>query len=182
MAREDSAIWRWFTDPGVRARHPVEDHEAMGRVWTADLRVATSRHPGDAEVQGMVDGLLARSTEFAELWARHEVAIARSRVKRIIHPEHGLLTLDCENFESPLRLTLQLSQVAGSACTPDRQRVKASTRLQRTVPPEAASSCAASSTGSVVGPSWPTRRLSNSSTFDCPTGQRSTARHGPRFS
>lgn len=99
LAREDSAIWRWFTDPTVRHRHPVEDHDSMGRVWAAELRAATSRHLGDREVEAMVDGLLERSAEFRTIWARHEVEIQRSRVKRIIHPEHGLLTLDCENFE-----------------------------------------------------------------------------------
>ena len=99
VAREDSAIWRWFTEPEVRHRNPVEDHERMGRVWAAELRAATSRHLGDREVQAMVDGLLERSSEFRTLWARHEVEVPRSRVKRIIHPDHGLLILDCENFE-----------------------------------------------------------------------------------
>ena len=99
LRREDSAIWRWFTDPAVRLRHPVEDHESMGRVWAAELRAATSRHLGDREVRAMVEGLLKRSAEFGAIWARHEVEVRRSRVKRIIHPEHGLLTLDCENFE-----------------------------------------------------------------------------------
>jgi hypothetical protein len=99
LVREDSSIWRWFTDPTMRARTPPEDHESTGRVWAAELRAATSRHHGDGEVQAMVDGLLQRSPEFGSIWARHEVEVQRSRVKRIIHPDHGLLTLDCENFE-----------------------------------------------------------------------------------
>lgn len=101
LKREDSALWRWFTDPTARARNPPEDHEATGRVWAAELRAATSRHLGDREVEAMVSGLHARSGEFRTLWARHEVQVQRSRVKRVIHPDHGLLTLDCENFEIP---------------------------------------------------------------------------------
>jgi transcriptional regulator with XRE-family HTH domain len=101
LRREDSSIWRWFLDPAVRVRSLREDHGQLGRVWAAELRVATSRHPGDAEVEAMVGGLLERSPEFRAVWVRHEVDVPRSRVKRIIHPEHGLLTLDCENFEIP---------------------------------------------------------------------------------
>lgn len=99
LRREDSSIWRWFLDPAARVRTPREDQEGMGRVWAAELRAATSRHLGDDEVEAMVDELLERSPEFRDFWALHEVDVPHSRVKRILHPEHGLLTLDCENFE-----------------------------------------------------------------------------------
>lgn len=99
--REDSAIWRWFTDPEFRARTPADEHDANDRVWASDLRAATSRHLHDADVTAMVDGLLDRSATFRRVWADHEVAVQHSRVKRIAHPEHGLLELDCETFVMP---------------------------------------------------------------------------------
>ncbi|MDX3077810.1 helix-turn-helix transcriptional regulator [Streptomyces sp. MI02-7b] len=92
---ERSAVYRWFTSPDARAAYPPEDRTEESRTLVADLRAATVRR-GDARARALVDRLLRDSTEFAALWSAHEVAVLRSRRKRIQHPETGLLQLDCQ--------------------------------------------------------------------------------------
>ena len=114
--REESLVWRWFTDPAERQRVPQDDHGQTGRVWAADLRAASARHPGDPDVAALVGGLQRRSAEFRRIWGEHEVAVRRGDRKRLVHPQHGLLELDCEVLVMPegdQRLVL-LSAAPGS--------------------------------------------------------------------
>jgi hypothetical protein len=92
---ERSAVYRWFASPDARAAYPPEDRAEESRVLVADLRAATVRR-GDARARALVDLLLEESTEFAALWSAHDVAVLRSRRKRIQHRETGLLELDCQ--------------------------------------------------------------------------------------
>lgn len=94
--------WAWFTDPSVRAMHPVEDQDGLSRTHVADLRATAARRRGDSDVVDLVDRLLAASPEFASIWAEHEVAVRRADSKRILHPEVGLLDLLCETLVSGL--------------------------------------------------------------------------------
>ncbi|MEV4599904.1 helix-turn-helix transcriptional regulator [Amycolatopsis sp. NPDC049253] len=90
-----SLVYRWFTSEDARAAYPPEDRAQESRVLAADLRSALVRR-GDARARALVDQLLRDSPEFAELWSAHDVAVLRSRRKRIQHPETGLLDLDCQ--------------------------------------------------------------------------------------
>lgn len=99
--REESSIWQWFTHPAARLRVPEEDHDEAGRVWVADLRAASARHRGDPDVAALVGGLLRRSAEFRQIWSEHEVAVRRGSRKRVLHPQHGRLELDCEVLVMP---------------------------------------------------------------------------------
>jgi transcriptional regulator with XRE-family HTH domain len=94
--RDRFMVWRWFTDPAARARFPEEDWSQHSRTHVADLRATTARRQGDADVTDLVGALLGTSAEFATLWADHEVAVRRADRKRIVHPEVGLLDLQCE--------------------------------------------------------------------------------------
>ncbi|MDZ4270591.1 MAG: helix-turn-helix transcriptional regulator [Mycobacterium sp.] len=76
-----SMAWKWFTDPRIREAAPATEHDEHGRTMVADLRAAWARRRNDADMQALVGGLLERSTEFAELWARHEVAVRRMQRK-----------------------------------------------------------------------------------------------------
>lgn len=96
-----STTWYWFTDPASRQRYPAEDHAHHSRVRVADLRVAWSRRRGDADVDRLVSGLTDASSEFAGLWARHEVSERHRLRKRILHPAVGLLEVDCEVLATP---------------------------------------------------------------------------------
>jgi hypothetical protein len=58
--------------------------------------VVHGRSAGDQEVRALVEALPRRSPEFAELWDRHEVAERAGTRKRILHPDVGLLDLDCQ--------------------------------------------------------------------------------------
>jgi transcriptional regulator with XRE-family HTH domain len=99
-ARERSFTWRWFTDPAARRRFPEADWATHSRTHVADLRATFGRRGADADVASLVTDLLAASSEFATLWADHEVAVRRADAKRIVHPEVGLLDLLCETLVS----------------------------------------------------------------------------------
>lgn len=99
--KQASFVYRWFTDEASRSLYPDEDHEAQSRAFTADLRAAAAaRGPRDTEAVSMVDELLGCSTEFAALWAVHDVAFRRDDRKRIIHPTLGLIDVNCLNLFS----------------------------------------------------------------------------------
>ncbi|GGK93006.1 transcriptional regulator with XRE-family HTH domain [Curtobacterium luteum] len=88
--------YRWFTDPAARALHPVEEHAFLSRMYTSGLRhVLALRGPG-SRAAVLAEDLLARSEEFRELWARHEVGVRPAEEKHYVHPEVGPLTLQCQ--------------------------------------------------------------------------------------
>jgi transcriptional regulator with XRE-family HTH domain len=93
---ERSLTYRWFTNPEERRIYPPEDHAFHSRTYVANLRAVHRRLPDDHEAQELIDALLERSPEFAQLWERHEVAVRADTRKRIAHPLVGLMTLDCQ--------------------------------------------------------------------------------------
>jgi len=96
-----NVVWRWFTDPAVRAPYPPDEHQHYSRVHVADLRAAAARHGGDAATARLLDRLTEASAEFAELWQRHEVAVRRRNRMRVLHPQAGLIELDCQVLLAP---------------------------------------------------------------------------------
>lgn len=94
-----SFSYRWFTEPDARDLAPVADHDQHSRTMVADLRAAWARRRDDEDMQELVDTLLRRSREFAELWARHEVAVRRSQ-RKTFRTAVGPITLDCEVLET----------------------------------------------------------------------------------
>jgi transcriptional regulator with XRE-family HTH domain len=95
-----SLVHRWFTDPEARSLYPVEDHPQHSRIFVADLRAAASRRGPDTQVQAIITSLRRHSQEFNELWNTHDVAVRRTDRKRLIHPELGIIELDCHNLLS----------------------------------------------------------------------------------
>ena len=94
-----SAISRWFLgDPAERTLRAEREHAAQSRLWAADLRAATSR--GTPGADALVTQLLAGSSEFADVWARHEVAAHTGQRKTLVHHELGELELDCQVLHS----------------------------------------------------------------------------------
>jgi len=94
-------VYRWFTEPDVRAVHPVEEQERHARQFVADLRAAAGRRSGDPTVDGLVQRLQEASADFRRLWAEHEVAIRRIDRKSLLHPRVGRLLMDCETLVTP---------------------------------------------------------------------------------
>ena len=90
------AVYRWFTDPSDRDKYPERDHEYQSRLQVAQLRAAMSRAGTSSPAGKVVRALLASSSEFAELWARHEVSVKTAQHKTVVHPELGEIELDCQ--------------------------------------------------------------------------------------
>lgn len=98
---ERSNGFRWFSDPSSRGIYVAEDHPFLSRMYAAGLRgIAAARGPG-SRAASMVELLLARSEEFAELWDRHEIGLEPHEVKRYQHPELGRLDLSCQTLLDP---------------------------------------------------------------------------------
>ena len=95
--------YRWFTDPTARRLNPPEDHDFYSRMYASGLRgIVTLRGPGSRAAE-LADLLLARSEEFRERWAEHEVGIRPREVKRYLHPAVGELHLSCQIVQDPFQ-------------------------------------------------------------------------------
>ncbi|MFF7195761.1 helix-turn-helix transcriptional regulator [Streptomyces sp. NPDC008079] len=100
MAR--SFGYRWFTDPVTRRIYPEADHPTHSRIFTAGLRETLSRQGPGSRAAALVDALLAVSPEFATLWSAHEIGVRHpDDLKRIRHPEVGVLHLHCQVLQDP---------------------------------------------------------------------------------
>ena len=66
------------------------------RSTVADLRAGYARYPGDREIESLVTEMLALSAQFAQMWAAHEVEVRGTMLKRVEHPEAGLLEFECQ--------------------------------------------------------------------------------------
>ena len=91
-----SQIYRWFLMPEERSRFVTDEHELHARSYTAHLRAALGRTPDDVEARSLVDALLRDSPEFTELWSDHDVGVRANLQKRVVHPNVGVLTLECQ--------------------------------------------------------------------------------------
>ena len=66
------------------------------------MRSAYSRHIGDPDWEEDIRRLASLSREFAELWARHEVADAEPRAVTYRHPRAGMLSLTVSELDVPV--------------------------------------------------------------------------------
>ncbi|MEU3510161.1 helix-turn-helix transcriptional regulator [Streptomyces longwoodensis] len=93
--------YRWFTDPATRSLYVAEDHAFLSRVFVSGLReLATLRGPGSRAAH-CVELLRGRSEEFRGLWDEHEIGVHPHEVKRYVHPEVGVLELNCQRLLDP---------------------------------------------------------------------------------
>ncbi|GIM94959.1 helix-turn-helix transcriptional regulator [Paractinoplanes toevensis] len=93
--------FRWFTEPVAHEVHTPQEREHHARQMVADLRAVAGRRPGDREVNGLIERLLAASADFRRLWAEHEVAVRRADRKTLVHPRVGPILMDCETLVTP---------------------------------------------------------------------------------
>lgn len=91
-----SNVYRWFTDPAARLIHPEGERDRHGRSFVANLRAAYGEMGPDSRAGELVRALRAESPEFAALWERHEVGKRFEDHKTLVHPELGLIELDCQ--------------------------------------------------------------------------------------
>ncbi|MFJ5879212.1 helix-turn-helix transcriptional regulator [Streptomyces sp. S1] len=96
-----STGYRWFTDPATRAQYVAEDHAFLSRLYVSGLReLATLRGTGSRAAH-CVELLLDQSEEFQRLWDRQEIGIRPHEAKRFVHPEVGVLELNCQRLLDP---------------------------------------------------------------------------------
>ena len=96
-ARADRNMIRWtFRRDPADVIWSDEDFLRFTRSTVADLRAAYARYPGDPEIDSLVTEMLALSPEFAAMWAAHEVEVRGPMLKRVNHPQAGLLEFECQ--------------------------------------------------------------------------------------
>ncbi|MFC0556614.1 helix-turn-helix transcriptional regulator [Planotetraspora thailandica] len=84
-----NVVWQLFAMPPCCC--PILDREEELPQIVATLRGAFVRHSGEPAWTGLVSQLSAESSEFARLWARHDVARPGSRTKIFDHQAMGIL-------------------------------------------------------------------------------------------
>ncbi len=94
-----NTLWCCVTEPTARAKFP--EYGQHVRYLVARLRTAYGRHVGDQDWEEDIRRLASLSREFAELWARHEVAEPEPRVLTYQHPRAGSLSLAISELEVP---------------------------------------------------------------------------------
>jgi transcriptional regulator with XRE-family HTH domain len=94
-----NTLWCVLTEPTAREKFPQYDEEVPYLV--ARYRAAYARHVGDRDWEEDIRRLSGLSSDFAELWARHEVAEFQSRTWTFIHPAAGPLTFTTSELQVP---------------------------------------------------------------------------------
>jgi len=94
-----NTLWCCITEPFARSRFP--EYETHVRYLVARMRSAYSRHIGDPDWEEDIRRLASLSREFADLWARHEVADPEPRTLTYLHPRAGTLNLAVSELAVP---------------------------------------------------------------------------------
>lgn len=97
LPREGRNILRLvFADPGVRAKQ--DDWQSVARFVVGAFRADAARAGASRDIVDLVEDLSRTSPEFAALWRDNEVIAHGEGVKRLRHPELGLLELEFSAF------------------------------------------------------------------------------------
>lgn len=86
-----------FLDP--KARTFYTDWPEVAANSVSGFRLGHGAAPGDPRVRAVLTELLDRSTEFRELWSKHDVRGKSLETKRFLHPQVGELTLRMQAFD-----------------------------------------------------------------------------------
>ena len=122
-----NTLWCCVTEPSAPAMF-LEYHSHI-RYMVARLRSAYGRHVGDPDWEEDIRRLASMSREFAELWARHEVAEAEPRTLTYRHPRAGTLGLAVSELNPP-----DLPEARIVVYTPRDEDTRARMPLTRLVP------------------------------------------------
>jgi transcriptional regulator with XRE-family HTH domain len=98
-ARDHNGLVSFFTS--VRYRAMYRDGESVASGLVAQFRAESARYPDDVEYERLAGDLSRVSEEFAELWARHDVAEVSRGAKTIIHPRVGELIFEYASLPLP---------------------------------------------------------------------------------
>ena len=110
----------WVVFATAEARMLIIDWPIESQRMLTQFRADTDRLHDDAALQELIARLTRVSPEFAEGWARHDVAPFESRVRRYAHPRAGTLIFEYQLLVpaefAHLRVVVQLP-VAGDDST-----------------------------------------------------------------
>lgn len=97
LPREQRNILRlMFGNSRIRALQ--EDWESVARYVVGSFRADVARAGATQEITQLVEDLSRSSAEFDRLWRSNEVAAHHEGIKRLHHPEAGLLELEFSAF------------------------------------------------------------------------------------
>jgi hypothetical protein len=99
-------LWLMFASPAVR--NQMVDWDAGVRRLVGQYRANMAEHVGEPTWKCLVTRLYDVSPEFARLWSDHDVAGPENLVKRIVHPELGLVQLRYTNLWLGQRMAVRL--------------------------------------------------------------------------
>jgi transcriptional regulator with XRE-family HTH domain len=94
-----NTLWCVLTEP--TSRNQFRGYDEHARYLVARLRAAYARHVGEPDWEEDIRRLSSLSSEFTELWARHEVAEYQPRIRTFIHPQAGELTFTTSELQVP---------------------------------------------------------------------------------
>lgn len=88
-----------FLNPAARLFFP--DWEENADAIVATLRMYSGRYPLDQRLTDLIEELRGKSEDFSDRWSQHEVRHHRTGLKRIRHPEVGLLEFTYQVMNLP---------------------------------------------------------------------------------
>jgi transcriptional regulator with XRE-family HTH domain len=97
LPRPANVLWCMFTTPGC-CNPFLNRHDHLPQM-VAVLRAGYGRHVGEPEWEEFVGELAAASPEFAEMWARHDVAYASVYQRVFRHAAVGVLRMTSSTFK-----------------------------------------------------------------------------------
>ena len=96
---EYNTVWRVFTSPEVRVRHP--EWEQVAQRVLAEFRADSVRYADDEWFKRLIADLQRVSPEFRAWWSRHDVRGRADARKDIEHPLVGLLMFEHTTLQVP---------------------------------------------------------------------------------
>ena len=135
LPREQRNVLRlMFTSSRVKAAQ--EDWRTVARYVVGAFRANAMRAGATAEITQMVDELSRLSPEFAALWRDNDVAGTADGLKRLHHPDHGLIELEFSTFAIEGRPDLGMI-VYNPASADTAQRIECLVAARRQASPPA---------------------------------------------
>lgn len=121
-----------FLDPAAQQFYP--DWDQVTRDVVAALHAAAGHNPYNRPLTDLIGELSTRSDTFRTLWANHNVGLHRTGIKRMRHPDVGLLELDYDVMQLPgePELTFIVYTAAPNTPTADNLALLASLAATRT--------------------------------------------------
>jgi hypothetical protein len=140
-AASEELFWEWHTMPCIHkntlwccvtepsARSKFLEYDTQVRYMVARLRAAYGLHVGDPDWEEDIRRLACMSREFAELWARHEVADSEPRTLTYLHTRAGSLSFAVTELDVP-----DMPEARIVVYTPRDEQTRAKLPLTRRTP------------------------------------------------